>query len=222
MKGSNTMIKLEKRDIPQVLKDNAYSWTQTYLNLLGTGSEIPKSLKTKYNLKEIKEQIERETYGKCAYCESYVNHVCPGDIEHILPKDHRPELIFEWENLITYACEECNRSGKRTYYNPSDPLINPYMDEPTEHFIAAGPMLFQKPGDRKGFISHKVLKLNRTELIERRSERLKSIISLIDTWANEKDPLIKDILSNELLTEADKDKEYSFMIREYIKKVCGF
>jgi len=215
------MIKLVKRERPQVLKDNSHSWTQTYLDLVRTGGTIPDSLKAKYRLKEIKEEIEKETHGKCAYCESYVHHVCPGDVEHILPKGQRPELIFDWDNL-TYACEECNRSGKKTYYNPTDPLINPYIDDPSDHLIAAGPMLFQKPGDRKGLISHKVLKLNRTELIERRSERLKSIISLVDLWAHEKDPLIKDILSNELLTEADNDKEYSYMIRQYIKAACGF
>ncbi|QMV42318.1 HNH endonuclease [Cohnella cholangitidis] len=215
------MIMLAKLDIPEILRINGDTWTQEYLQFHSSGNKIPDTLKSKYRLKEIKEKIVKETHGKCAYCESKVNHICPGDIEHILPKGERPELVFTWDNL-TLACEECNRSGKKTYYNPLSPLVNPYKDDPRNHFMAAGPMVFQKAGDRKGFTSQKVLKLNRTSLIERRSERLKAIQSLIDTWANETDPKLKDLLTNELLTEADEDKEYSFMVREYLRASCGF
>lgn len=80
----------------------------------------------RYNNKAIKDTLEKETFGKCAYCESKIRHVEFGDIEHILPKckDARPDLYVEWSNL-TLACEVCNRVNKRDYYNPNIPLVNP-------------------------------------------------------------------------------------------------
>ena len=43
--------------------------------------------------KSIKEQILKETHGKCVYCESKISHVCPGDIEHILPKNKKRMIL---------------------------------------------------------------------------------------------------------------------------------
>ncbi len=214
------MIHLTKLSEPQILKDNKQIWTSQYVQLVSNGQKVPDDLKYKYRERSIKEQIVKETYNKCAYCESKVSHVCPGDIEHILPKnkDARPDLYVEWTNL-TLACEECNRPRKKTYFNPDDPLINPYQDNPEDHLISAGPIIFNKPGDRKGYVTSTILELNRSGLFERRLERLKSVKSLADKWGCEENQNIKEVLENELKKEVTADKEYSFMIKEYLTSI---
>lgn len=212
------MIKLRKLEEPEILTINKEAWTAHYIALVASGQAVPNSLKNNYRHADIKHQIKRETFGKCAYCESKITHVCPGDIEHILPKSERPELIFNWDNL-TLACETCNRTGKRTYYNPHLPLLNPYTDDLGCHLKAYGPMIFYN--DNRGEVTRRVLKLNRMELIERRTERLNSLENLIDKWNREEDPVVKELLENELLEEARHDKEYSFIIQEHLRNMCG-
>lgn len=214
------MIHLTKLDEPKILKDNKHDWTNQYVQLLNLNQKPPEDLKYKYRDSSIKNQILKETHNKCAYCESIVSHVCPGDIEHILPKnkDARPDLYVEWTNL-TLACEQCNRPRKKTYYNPVDPLINPYVDNPEDHLMSAGPMIFNKPGDRKGYVTYTILELNRSGLFERRVERINAIKSLTEKWACEENLIIKKLLEDELKKEAAPDKEYSFVVKEYLKNI---
>lgn len=214
------MIKLTKLDEPQILKDNKKVWTSQYIEFVKSGKKISDDLRYRYRERSIKEQIIRETHNKCAYCESKVSHVCPGDVEHILPKhkDARPDLYVEWTNL-TLSCEECNRPRKREYFNPSDPLVNPYEDNPDDHFIPVGPMIFNKPGDRKGYITNIILELNRSGLLERRIERLNSVKSLADRWGCEQNQTVKEVIEIELKKEATPEKEYSFVVKGFLKSI---
>lgn len=113
------MRKIKKTPKPQVLIDHAKEWTTEYCACLNAGNKPSDTVANRYNHPEIKTALEKETHEKCAYCESKIKHISYGDIEHILPKnrDARPNLYVEWANL-TLSCEQCNRSGKRTYYNP--------------------------------------------------------------------------------------------------------
>lgn len=212
------MINIKKLEEPEILKKNKKRWTERYLELYNSGKSIPNPLKFKYREKEIKDQIRKETYDKCAYCESKISHVSPGDIEHILPKKYCKELVFEWTNL-TLSCEQCNRTRKNDYYDPKDPLINPYTDNPSDHLMALGAFITHMPGDKKGELTEKVLELNRKELIERRKERLESLVNLADKYAREDNLLLKEILKNQLLKEADNDKEYSFVVKGYLRQI---
>lgn len=212
------MIRLAKLEEPQLLKDNKDDWTRRYVQLVNKGEPVPNSLKYKYREKEIKEQIILETHNKCAYCESKIGHVCTGDVEHIIPKSKRPDLYVEWTNL-TLACEECNRTGKKDYYDPNDPLINPYIDNPDNHLIAAGPLILNIPGDRKGYITKNVLDLNRSGLIERRVERIRALTNLAEMWAKETNGCVKSLLETQLKKEAEPDKEYSFIVKKYLQNI---
>lgn len=214
------MIYLTKLDEPKILKDNKQIWTDQYTQLITSDQKVPDDLKYKYRERSIKEQIVKETHNKCAYCESKISHVCPGDVEHILPKnkDARPDLYVEWTNL-TLACEECNRPRKKTYYNPADPLINPYIDNPEVHLLPAGPMILNMPGNRKGYVTSMILELNRSELFERRVERLNSVKSLADRWGCEHNQVVKEVLENQLRKEAAPDKEYSFIVKGYLTSI---
>ncbi|WP_240843815.1 HNH endonuclease [Acidaminobacter sp. JC074] len=212
------MIRLYKIKEPQILVDNKKHWTQEYLNLIKEDKEIPKVIRNRYSQPEIKEQLIIETHGKCAYCESKLRHVSSGDIEHIEPKnkDARPDLYIEWTNL-TLACESCNRKGKKKYYNPDLPLINPYVEEPEDHLMIFGSMILGQPGNDRGAITEKILKLNRAELLERRQEKIRLIEVKVNNWMKTNDKYLKKILKEELIEEISPEKEYSSTIRSYLK-----
>lgn len=211
------MIKLSKLSKPQILVDHASEWTKEYCDCLSNGVKPSSEIANRYNDQEIKSALEMETNGKCAYCESKIKHISYGDIEHILPKNAnaRPDLYVEWTNL-TLACEQCNRSGKRQYYDPAKPLINPYQDNPDDHFQVLGPMMYYQPGDDRAFITENTLKMNRPELITRRSERISSVAQLLFSWESTTEGTIKDILADQLRQEFNPDKEYSCIVKYFL------
>jgi uncharacterized protein (TIGR02646 family) len=211
------MIRLTKSAEPQVLTDNKDAWTQAYLTALAVGP-VSNTVKFRYRHSEIKNQIVRETSEKCAYCESKIRHVTPGDVEHILPSSVFPNLIFEWENL-TLACTECNRR-KLDYHDVADPLIHPYSDNPEDHLVAIGPLVKARPADRKGQITENRLELNSPALFERRSERIESLHNLAHLYA-EQTGVLKDLLADQLRQEAQNDKEYSFVVKAYLETCLG-
>lgn len=209
------MIKLHKLPEPDLLKKNKTAWTTRYNEYISKGQRVPDSLKYKYRDKQIKQRILEETREKCAYCESNVTHVYSGDIEHIEPRVKRPDLVFEWSNL-TFSCQECNRR-KSDYYDPDMPLINPYHDEPTDHFIFAGPMIFHKTGSERGRLTRKLLELNRVALFERRKDKLEHVMNLVDIWNGYNDGPAKAALLTEVRREAQEDKEYSYMVQTFLR-----
>lgn len=74
---------------------------------------------TVYRDPEVKEALVLLFEGKCAYCESRIVHITPGDIEHFRPKSEIQEaaqprpgyywLASCWDNLLL-SCTHCNRS----------------------------------------------------------------------------------------------------------------
>lgn len=213
------MIKISKAPKPQVLIDNAATWTKEYWDCLKADKKPSDEIKYRYNHPEIKKALEKETNGKCAYCESKIKQVAYGDIEHILPKNKnaRPELYVEWDNL-TLACEQCNRAGKGTYYDPNLPLVNPYTDTPGDYLRDFGPLIMPLPGNNRGIATEKVIKLNRGALVERRIERINSVEVLLQRWAKETNATLKKLLEAELHNEYSKEKEYSSTVKSFLRE----
>lgn len=205
------MIKLTKGQIPEILAENAATWTQQICDALASGRDTSTTLRTRYNNPAVKEAIIDETHGKCAYCESKVRHVTHGDIEHIIPKSKRPELWFEWANL-TLACPKCNLSKSN-----HEGIIDPYQMEPNEHFWFVGSMIFASPNSDIGTFSEAILNLNRSDLLDRRVERLKNLERIVKT-ANQQNNLqtrfaiLEDLLNNEI----GDNVEYAGMCRAFV------
>ncbi|WP_159605004.1 HNH endonuclease [Hydrogenophaga sp. PBL-H3] len=163
----------------------------------------------------MKALLRAETSDKCAYCESKVPHVDYGDVEHILPKSVKPELRYDYSNL-TYACGICNNK-KGEYYDAAMPLLDPYRDQPDEHLIAMGPMVFRSPASDRGLLTQKRLDLNRPSLVEQRAERLEAIATLMDQIARTTNDAIKQVLVEQVERECESDKEYAFVVRSYVQ-----
>lgn len=211
------MIKLSKGKKPQILVDHESQWTEEYLACLNANIKPSDTIAHRYNNTEIKDALETETHGKCAYCESKIKHIEFGDIEHILPKKKtaRPDLYVEWSNL-TLACEVCNRINKKDYYDPKMPLINPYIDNPDDYFLFIGTIISAKGNNSRGFVTESTLDLNRSDLVIQRNERLKSVNTLLFSWKHAVDPTIKSTLANELKKECAADKEYSAFVKYFL------
>lgn len=214
------MIKLTKSAKPQILITNEQAWTTEYTTLLGANADIPKTLLGRYKHPDIKNQLIVDNGGKCSYCESKVLHISYGDVEHILPKSRRPELIFDWDNL-TLACSICN-TNKLDYYNPGNDLLNPYIDEPTEHLMTLGASIFPISLSPRGALTHDTLELNRMALVERREEKLKNLKLLIHCWENETDQVKKSTWEDQIKKELEIDKEYILVSKNYVNEKCNF
>lgn len=77
-----------------------------------------------YRAEPVKAQLALDYSNKCAYCESFINHVSPTDIDHFRPKgayrgptgaNIKPGYYWlgsEWDNLFP-ACPVCNRSSRQ-------------------------------------------------------------------------------------------------------------
>ena len=167
--------------------------------------------------RKLKSYSDIETAEKCAYCESKVLHVDYGDVEHLLPKSRFPHLRYSYENL-TFACSVCNIK-KGDFFDAETPLLNPYEDKPEDHLMPFGPAVLPTPASDRGLITQKRLALNRPELVERRTERLESIATLIGQIARTKNPAIRRVLLDDLMEECEPSEEYAFVVRAYIKEI---
>lgn len=208
------MIKLYKRPKPKVLIDNGVQWTKELMQHVNNGTVVPKQIKGKYKHDDIKTAVKLETNEKCAYCESYITHQYPGDVEHIIPKSVYPRLTFTWNNL-SFVCYWCN-NNKRATVDKSCKLLNPYKDIINDHLRAFGPVVLHINNSKRGELTHREIKLNRIKLIERRTDAIKELQNLIDKYENEPAGALKDILKQEVIECASPEKEFSFYLKQFL------
>ena len=209
------MIPIVKGIEPQVLTLNKSKWTNDLLSYLSRREKIPNSLKSNYNHVDVKDVLRKESRFKCMYCESTIAHISYEHIEHIKPKSKHPDLTFDWENL-GLACQICNMN-KGDEFNDTFPFINPYLDDPENFLVALGNYIHHRPNNTRAELTQAVIKLNRPELIEKRSERLDSIKRLIDRYHAATDPLLQKILKEEIEIEIGEDKPYTMCAQSLYK-----
>lgn len=211
------MRKLRKLSEPDVLISKRDSWESAVRD--NSGSEYAK---TQYRHQDIKSRLKEETGSKCAYCESYIGHNTPGDIEHKIPVDHDESQRFVWANL-TIACTECNRR-KNDYWSDieEERILDPYVDDVEMMLIHYGPIVAAQPGHKRAEITVGLLGLmdylKRSSLIQRKIERLKTIQRLCERFTRETSPLLRRILEEELTNATTINAEYSMMVRTMLRE----
>lgn len=208
------MIQLQKSEEPEVLAQNSADWTNVVVQKLANGEQPTKTEKGRYNQPEIKEALVAETYGKCAYCESKLRHVSYGDIEHVIPKSTDPTRWFSWPNL-TLACDVCN-TKKSDAPIDHDTFIDPYAVDPEVHFWQAGAMMQPRPGHDAAALTERLLELNRAELLERRTERLKNLMKMLDVVERCVDDDLKALLWADFCNETHANREYAALSRSVV------
>ncbi|RWL50122.1 MAG: hypothetical protein EOR60_01820 [Mesorhizobium sp.] len=206
------MIFLEKGEIPKVLADNAAKWLAELKKEIAAGGKKVEYRKSKYNTKGIKDKIEQETHGKCAYCEAKLLHITYGDIEHIIPKSEDIDLTFLWSNL-TMSCDKCN-----TNKGEKMGIFDPYGSDPEIEFQFYGPMISHRPGRHIAENTHIELQLNRVQLLERRHEAAKALATNLERLANIADAGERELLRNAIIAqESSREREFSACLKSLIE-----
>ena len=170
-------------------------------------------------------------HGKCAFCESRVEVTSPGVLDHLRPKwatrgmgneyapDHYWWLAFAWDNLYL-TCPACNkhrgprfpvegrRSGPSDDLNSEKPLlIDPCRDDPTAHlrFASSGRV---SPLSKRGDVTIKLVALNRSDLVARRKDTIKTVDSVWHELMLSRPGVSRELVKrlNELTS---KDAEFS-------------
>jgi hypothetical protein len=54
------------------------------------------------------------------------------EVEHFAHKNKYPDKVLEWGNLLP-ACKRCN-GAKHEHDTISEPIVDPFIDEPKDHF----------------------------------------------------------------------------------------
>jgi uncharacterized protein (TIGR02646 family) len=206
------MRELNKLPIPQILEDNGDTWTKDLMNDYYATGTIDKNKQKRYNNPEIKQILKLETNDKCAYCESKITHVYPGDIEHIIPKSIYPRLTFTWSNL-TFGCFWCNNK-KRHFLDKENMLLNPYKDRINEHLRAFGPLIFHIKSSKRGEITWRKFELNRIDLRDKRQEKIEELQVMIDKYSCETNANLKQLILLEIEDFVLKS-EYSFTLQQF-------
>jgi hypothetical protein len=78
--------------------------------------------KGKEHWKKAKDQLKKESGGKCAYCEASTTKVAHGDVEHFRPKATYWWLAYCYENYL-YSCQICNQVFKGDRFPTSGPML---------------------------------------------------------------------------------------------------
>jgi uncharacterized protein (TIGR02646 family) len=161
-----------------------------------------------------KNALRKSTAGKCMYCESKIEHNSYAHVEHIKPKKKFLELEFSWDNL-GFSCQVCN-TNKGEKYDESTPFIDPYNENPEEYLLFLEFYVYPRRGSERGEYTKKELDLNRANLIDRRKERFDNLLILIKAAGHTSSDSLRNQIIAELRKEAEKDKEYSAMVKSVL------
>lgn len=213
------MIRLTKLPKPEILEEKANEWTKELMAYVDNGQEIPQSIKNRYNRLDIKNTLNKETSGKCMYCEGFIRAVSYPHIEHFRPKSIYPQLTFNWENL-GLSCQTCN-TNKNDEFDEDIPYVNPYIENPDDFFVFLGTMIMQRPGCVRGENMIKQLQLNRGELMEQRKNAIDSISNLVERYVATTNPAVKRMLRKNIEAEISPDKQYSRCIKSAVESLTN-
>lgn len=139
------MIKLNRPPEPPKLNRNKEKLTEKF---------YANPNETVWKKRYIVRPLYISTYKKCAYCRRTIiwnenkNNVDTKDrnnfleIDHWYPKSPHKDKVVDWDNLIP-SCRICN-NAKRDHDVDSNPILNPYLDNPQNYFVIDGNLLQPK------------------------------------------------------------------------------
>jgi hypothetical protein len=116
---------------------------------------------------------------------------------------------------LGFSCERCN-NNKGDYWDEHYPLVNPYVEDPSQFLTFAGPMVLPRPGNLRGKLTIERIDLNRNELIAQRKERLERILPLVDEVALMPAGMAQSVMMSALRKEMSSAVEYSATIAAYL------
>lgn len=210
------MIRTPKGQKPHILQINGNKWNREYCIKLRAWKKNkvgPKPVPY-YNHHEIKDALERDFHGKCAYCESKIMYQQHGDIEHFRPKERFCHLIHDWDNLLL-SCDRCNTKKRAQFPNPQ--IINP-MDENPENIFEyekIGNIINIKSQYVRGQISISTIGLNHERITGQRKESLQQAEALICLIENKFSQTFRDAIGNYTNNSSEFTGMFRYFLREF-------
>jgi uncharacterized protein (TIGR02646 family) len=157
---------------------------------------------TVYGCPTVRESLKAAQHHKCCFCESRVEHIAYGEIEHFRPKAEwrqsrgsrisRPGyywLAYDWDNLL-WSCKTCNGRHKGCIFPLAEPanrdcpgrslageaplLVDPTRTDPRLHIRFK--LNVAEGLTDLGETTIDVLGLNREQLLEQRQEKVNEIM----------------------------------------------
>lgn len=145
------MIKLERNFTPTFL-------TPSFVRTKTDEYKVTNS--TVWDIEELKEALLKLSHSKCAYCECDLKKEAQYmEVEHFEDKKHNPDKVLDWDNLLA-SCKRCNGS-KSTHDVKSNPIINPFIDNPSDNLVFR--LYFIKGKTKIGIETEETLNLNHYE-----------------------------------------------------------
>ncbi len=162
-----------------------------------------------YGHQTVKQALIHMQHGKCCFCESKIQHITFGDVEHYRPKAgyrqndndamQKPGyywLAYSWDNLLL-SCERCNRQYKKNLFPLLHPekraqchkdhvcmetplLINPTITDPKNHIGFRDEIPYPIDDSIYGKTMIEILGLDREALNERRRTELGKLKRLLE------------------------------------------
>src|SRR5580658_10200673 len=128
------MVRLRRGAPPALLLEHGAMWSQRWrrIDLVGRDSKWA----TEFARKTLSDELQKLTFGKCAFCEGLLGVMTYPEVDHYVAKTARPELTFDWQNLFP-VCRWCNRA--KADIDHGGLLIKPDVDDPES-------MLWLHPG----------------------------------------------------------------------------
>lgn len=241
------MIPLKRpTKVPDTLKSKGKAAASAVLNMVGRKVKKLTFRSDIYGADDVRKSLRTMHHKKCAFCESPLPQSTAGHVEHFRPKGEVQQkekgrilkpgyywLAYEWSNLFL-ACEWCNSRAKRKLFplvNPSKRarspkdrledehplLVDPSVDDPSDHIEFLHEEVRPKGGSLKGEESIRVFRLDDPELTEFRRDKLGLFRALRDLARLARPmPEAKDAISQVQKWErriASGEIEYAAMLR---------
>jgi uncharacterized protein (TIGR02646 family) len=167
------------------------------------------------------EELRKRFNGKCAFCESKIEHISYPHIEHYRPKS-RPEferLTFDWNNWLL-SCGRCNQS-KWVHFpqcgrHPC--LLNPVDDDPARHLDFKRALIFGLT--RRGRQTIRLVGLERAPLSGERASWLSRIDALLLLATLGQSGEVKTESRQLLIWAMQEDAPYTAMTRSYLRDLA--
>lgn len=149
------MIKLERIHTP--IKLNPDFVTEKTTEFIANGANV-------WNVEWLKSSLLDLSFKKCSYCECDLTEESKYmEVEHFEDKDTNKTKVLVWDNLLP-SCKRCN-GHKSTHNVITEPIVNPFIDEPANHFFLKLYRLKPKENDLKAETTLSVLDLNNSERV---------------------------------------------------------
>lgn len=202
------MIKVARGAKPTSLKNNGATWLAQLIAALASGNKAAIDIAfSRYGQPDVKSALEVAFNEKCAYCESEINSITYGHIEHFRPKSKYPKQTFNWNNLLL-SCPRCNdkqhKGDKFPTANSDGPLVDPCSEDPNNFFDfvydPVSKLALTKPKNNRAITTGKIFGLNvRKALVRRRSNLIRNLVLIKQHAATDPEALA-------IITEAKLQK----------------